>query len=101
MDFTFAEASVRKTARLVHDLSRDLKLLQSVGHPAVESMIEAPLVEDWVLGYRLEPALIGTVVGHPLLADGPVTTSGIFYMDPSAGFARTLSRYYRLGRRKS
>ena len=43
--------------------------------------------------------LIGVVSGHPSIADGWCTTSVVLAADEAAGWARTVSRYYRLGPR--
>lgn len=101
MDFTFDNELARENARRVHELSRDLALIEKLRGPGIRDMAEAPLLEDWMIGNRMETALIGTVAGHPLLADGPVITSAIHYLDEQAGYARTFSRWYRLGRRES
>lgn len=101
MDLTFKNPRVRKTASLIHALSRDLRRIESGVGPSVEDLALAPRIEDWSLTYELGLALTGTVLGHPMLADGPVLTSSLYFMDPTAGYARTRSRYYVLGRRRS
>jgi hypothetical protein len=55
-------------------------------------------LRDWRVHSIRSAALEGIVVGHPALRDGPVRTSTLFYCDKELTFARTLSRYYRLGR---
>lgn len=60
----------------------------------------AQRIHDWWIGRRLEVALTGVVSGHPEVGPGPVVTSGLYYLDPIAGYARTLSRWYKLGNRK-
>lgn len=101
MPLTFKNAHVRETARRIHALSADLRKIQLGLGPSDDELASAPIIEDWFLGSRIEPALIGNVVGHPTLADGPVTTSGIYLLDTELGFARSLSRYYTLGHRLS
>lgn len=100
MDFTFNDPRVRRTSALVQALARDLRRLEQNIPPSIEQMIEAPVLDDWLLTYRFEPALVGTVTGHPVVANGPAMTSGLFYLDQEARFARTLSRFYRLGDRR-
>ncbi len=36
-------------------------------------------------------------MGHPILPDTDIITSQLFGLDATAGWARTLSRWYRLG----
>lgn len=97
MDFTFKDPSVRHAAKLVQALASDLRRLEQNIPLTVEQRIDAPLLDQWMITYRLEPALVGMVRGHPIRADGLVLTSGLFFLDRQQGFARTLSRYYRLG----
>jgi len=52
-----------------------------------------------VLIPRMRPALAGATTGHPLLGDCPIIrTSELFAIDADRGWARTYSRFYRLGR---
>ncbi|KAB1070033.1 DUF6634 family protein [Methylobacterium planeticum] len=60
----------------------------------------APLLSDWrrSLMPSVEPVLIGAVEGHPRLSGRRhVATSRLLALDPQAGWARTLNRWYRLG----
>jgi hypothetical protein len=43
--------------------------------------------------------LVGAVTGHPHIKDGLMTTSAVVVMFEWEGWARTASRWYRLGRR--
>jgi hypothetical protein len=97
MNFTFDNPAARKNAQLIHDLSRDLTLIEQLRAPGIRDIIAAPLLENWRLAHRLEVALVGTVSNHPLLRDGQVVTSTVHYLDDKASYARTLSRWYRLG----
>ncbi|WP_422394811.1 DUF6634 family protein [Pelagibacterium nitratireducens] len=38
-----------------------------------------------------------TVQAHPYLDNGPIVTSEVYALDHAAGWARTFSRFYRLG----
>ncbi|MBU1335958.1 MAG: hypothetical protein KJ944_17390 [Alphaproteobacteria bacterium] len=98
MDFTFRDPRVLRTAKLLHRLSDDLKLIEDGQGPTAAQLSDAPRIDGWTLGYRFDPALVGVVSQHPLLADGPITTSSLYYLDIEAGYARTLSRLYVLGR---
>ena len=67
--------------------------------PGEAELAGAPVLSHWtveVLPGGL-PYLIGEVSGHPQLADGWCTTSVLLAADLELGWARTLSRYYRLG----
>lgn len=73
-------------------------LIDQLRAPSIRDIAAAPLIEDWTIGKRFEPALIGRVSGHSNIDTGqPVVSSGLYYLDPVAGYARTLSRWYRLG----
>ena len=54
-------------------------------------------IDRWALARRTVPCLIGNVTGHPSLGNGATATSELFYIDTERGYARTLSRWYRLG----
>jgi len=81
------------------EAGEDLSLLECGVRPAAEDLADAPSLHDWRFHSIRSAVLEGVVVGHPSLRDGPVRTSMVFYCDKEQTFARTLSRYYRLGRR--
>jgi hypothetical protein len=58
----------------------------------------APILTDWSLSVRPVAALVGNVTGHPVLGSRQVITSELFAIDPKGGWARTMSRFYVLGR---
>ncbi|MHB8267120.1 DUF6634 family protein [Bradyrhizobium sp.] len=68
--------------------------------PGDAELAGAPLLDDWMIerdnGVH---NLIGAVTGHPLVNDGWMTTSAVVVMSEEDGWARTVSRWYRLGRR--
>ena len=92
-------------ARIEPDLARRLRTLSddcerlALGRPVSPILLaKAPLLEDWVptvtaLGVRL----VGRVSGHPLHGDSAIATSPVWFADPDGTWARSLSRYYRLG----
>lgn len=57
----------------------------------------APIFSDWML--EICGSFVGHVSGHPTIDDGICTTSLVIAMDVDAGWARTVSRYYRLKNR--
>ena len=97
----FDRQTVLGTAMRLRVLSEDLLLLAEGLAPSSTDLDAAPYIEGWSIVPRAELALQGTVEGHPLIAAGPVLTSGLYVLDREAGFARTLSRFYRLGREAS
>lgn len=69
--------------------------------PNETDLAGAPLLSGWAVEPQ-EPDLIrlvGIVTGHPSIPDGWCTTSIVLAADEEAGWARTVSRYYRLGPR--
>ena len=80
------------------DLLRDVHEIRLQGRPKPSSLHKAPRLEDWSYSALLRPRLVGRVTGHPLLGDQPhVQTSELIVIDAEAGWARTMSRFYRLG----
>lgn len=53
----------------------------------------------WSMALRTVPILTGYGVGHPTVRPGETFTSQLFFIDEDAGWARTMSRWYRLGPR--
>nr|WP_314256816.1 DUF6634 family protein [uncultured Devosia sp.] len=99
MRFTYEDRSMAETARRIHSLSDDLKLIEQLMAPRIYDFATAPILNDWSIGQRHEIALVGRVEGHASIPDKKlVTTSGLYFLDPVAGYARTLSRWYRLGK---
>lgn len=69
------------------------------GHlPSQADLISAPTLSGWAVEQVGENTyrLIGVVTGHPIVPDGWCTTSVVLVMDPERGWARTVSRLYRL-----
>ena len=92
---TFRFDSPATTRRLFDDLRRI-----DDGTLDVPSILaDAPTLSDYKLVLGWSHALSGVVHGHPRLQDGhEVVTSQLFYLDPQLGLARTMNRWYRLGR---
>lgn len=85
-------------ARLVALLS-DMDWLRAGVRPE-HLAVGAPLLDSWTIGYRPASCLVGLSTGHPLLpGDGrQIATSDLILMSQDHSWARTLSRWYRLGR---
>lgn len=60
---------------------------------------DAPILDRWALSERTLPCLIGLSTGHPKLPGTRlVRTSDLWLLAENGSCARTLSRWYRLGR---
>ncbi|WP_199084547.1 DUF6634 family protein [Bosea sp. ASV33] len=87
---------IEKLRHLVRDLDR----IRMGKHPGVRELGGAPTITDWSPAERREVALVGRVHGHPTIEDGrQAGTSILFFLAPELGYARTLSRFYKLGDR--
>lgn len=96
---TFDDAEFRIHARLIERLAVDLARIRRGEGPTVEELDRAPILSGWRPAARVSPALAGSISGHPLLPHGPAVTSQLYVLDEEIGYARTLSRWYRLGER--
>jgi hypothetical protein len=54
-------------------------------------------VKQWLVAKRAVPCLVGEVRGHPVVQGKYTATTELFFLNPSAGLARTLNRWYKLG----
>ncbi len=68
--------------------------------PSEADLAQAPVLSDWKAA--ISPGghvmLWGEVTDHPLLGNASIHTSQLIAIDPEAGWTRTASRWYRLGR---
>lgn len=86
---------VASTIESLRALADDLERL-TMFQPNAE-LEAAPIIRNWSHTPRSVGALAGVVDGHPILGDKFVVTSEVFAIDAQRGWARTLSRFYRLG----
>ncbi|WP_128292297.1 DUF6634 family protein [Afifella aestuarii] len=89
--------AARDVARM-EALAADLRALHEGRIPTPQDLSDAPVINHWAFVTISTSALMGHVVGHPLLGTREVLTSAVWVAAPDFGFVRTLSRYYRLGR---
>ena len=92
-------------AQISTDLASRLRALAddcerlSFGRTVPSIILEsAPLLTGWAP--VLTPGglhLVGRAVGHPLHGDRMVMTTPLWWADPDGRWARTLSRFYRIG----
>jgi hypothetical protein len=86
-------------ARRLRALADDCERLELRCPVSSTLLAKAPLLEDWTPTVTpLGVHLVGRVNGHPLQGDRKIATSPVWFADPDGTWARTLSRYYRLGR---
>ncbi|MTH60892.1 DUF6634 family protein [Paracoccus litorisediminis] len=66
--------------------------------PSDADIASAPALDRWRPAISPQGHLIlwGTVSGHPILGDNHITTSQLIAINAAAGWARTVSRWYRL-----
>ena len=88
----------RELARL-YALVTDMEKIRS-GEPPNRLGEGAPILDRWVMTHRPEVCLAGLSTGHPKLAGAarPIITSDLWLLSKDRQWARTLSRWYRLGR---
>jgi hypothetical protein len=87
---------MERLAALVADVER----IHRGVRPEVLAGDDAPILDRWILGQRLVPCLAGLSTGHPELAgqNRLIGTSDLWLLSKDRSWARTLSRWYRLGR---
>lgn len=94
-----ADPSFSSPKELIEIYRRLANDLEQVGRDGPESIAPEVSISDWMIAKRAVPIMVGTVLGHPTVADGrPAATTEIVYWDEHWQLARTLTRWYRLGR---
>ena len=93
------EERMMETVHRLRGLADDLENLALGKFPSTERLGEAPLLDGFVPVMTQRVALTGYSTVHPLLPgkERLITTSDAWMLNPLAGWARTLSRLYRLG----
>ncbi len=88
---------------LLENLLADLKAIRDAAAPKPEDLAAAPILDGWYEHIRPAPCLRGAVYGHPKLPGVArnIMTSDVAAFAPDDGWARSRSRWYRLGRRAS
>lgn len=90
------EFHIEKFGRLVSDLEQ----LQKNNFLPAFDLDRVPVLDHWLLSQRSVPCLVGLSTGHPELTgmNRFVRTSDLWLVSEDMTWARTLSRWYRLGR---
>lgn len=91
----FSDSDLERLRNLLPDLER----ITAGVAPTEEDLANAPRLEDCYLSYRMLPQLEGHVYGHPLfpVSGQHIRTSRVWAIAPEMGWARTESRWYKLG----
>ena len=83
---------------MLRRLADDLERIASGTGPTLEELDAAPMLGSWRMTERWSIGLAGHVTAHPRLPSGPIMTSELWALQPEEGWARTFSRWYRLGK---
>lgn len=68
--------------------------------PSEHDLTDAPILNPWQILQENEPPILrlyGCATGHPTIDDDFLTTSPLLAFDPASGWARTRSRWYKIG----
>jgi len=85
-------------SRRLHALGDDCERLRLGRGVPTRLLDKAPLLQDWVPVSTPEGLkLIGYATGHPVHGNRMVMTTPLWWADPDGNWARSLSRFYRLG----
>ncbi|MFZ3583414.1 DUF6634 family protein [Loktanella sp. DJP18] len=90
----------REAARALDEQRFQSALDDAARTPTDAELEVAPILHNYAMisgVFETRPMLIGEVEGHTELRPGMISTSGVVLIDTEAGFARTQSRWYRLG----
>lgn len=88
-----ASGEIARLERLIADLRR----LADGSGPTENDLANAPLLLNYAVTYRPAPCLRGDVVAHPRLGNRDIFTTQLWAYQPQHRWARTFSRFYRLG----
>lgn len=80
-------------------ITRDLERVIKGEGPTDVDLLNSPYLDVWGFVASRDVCLYGLVSDHPMVGPGPVTTSTLCILDPRGKWARTVSRWYRLGTR--
>lgn len=91
-------SALLRDAAVLRRLSDDLERIACGEAPTAADLEGAPLLDGWGLVPVAAPCLMGSVFGHPRLGTKErARTSMLEVLDADGMWARTRSRFYRLG----
>jgi hypothetical protein len=94
------DALIRTAVRL-RRLAADMIEIAEGRAPTEADLFDAPILDQYIIAAGAVQCLMGIQSGHPILTGALVETSELHAMSAAGGWARTTSRYYRLGRPRS
>ncbi|MBB6262618.1 hypothetical protein FHS77_003200 [Paenochrobactrum gallinarii] len=96
----FNEASIRNNIRLLKALVEDMEAFLDRNGPTKEVLEQSPVIDHWSMSERNTPCLTGSFYHHPILGEliPNGITSQLWLLNKDEGWARTLSRFYKLGK---
>lgn len=73
-------------------------IVEAEAGPSTADIASAPILSDWTSAICLfgNVNLVGSVTKHPTLESQIISTSHLIAINPAAGWARTMSRWYQL-----
>ncbi|MCH4539768.1 hypothetical protein [Ochrobactrum sp. A-1] len=87
--------------RMLKSLVTDLERIFEGNYPNERILTNSPAITSWKLSARRVACLEGVLFEHPRL--GPIVPNGItselWLLDLDRNYARTFSRFYRLGQK--
>jgi hypothetical protein len=89
----------RSLAEKLGGLAFDVAAIRGGEGPRPTDLLGAPVLDDWSQEPFQATLLAGSARGHPRLGSNRVRTTMAVIVDENEGWARTLSRYYRLGQK--
>jgi hypothetical protein len=87
----------REAGDRLRDLADELQGIRDGIKPVPGDLADAPRLEGWRTASREVRILTGRVYGHPDIPDGRRITTSDLYASDGKNWARSMSRYYRLG----
>ena len=92
-----------KLLRKLESLVADMKALRDGSLPEELAGVEPPILDRWAPAFGNNVFLVGLSTGHPKLVgeNRLISTSELMLVSEDQAWARTLSRWYRLGREVS
>ena len=98
--------AIRAEVDRLEQLAADLEMVSGTVPFSADQMLvraypAAPILDEWRVAVRPVVCLVGLSTGHPRLPGDrrSIVTSEIFLISEELGWARSFSRWYRLGRR--